>query len=108
MGQDRKTGTMGPGPDAFASRSSLSKIGPLRLTTPRGEVELDEVQGLTTSNLTRDGEDLSRIAVVVYQPGPSSRTPGKGLFVQLDPHAARSIGASLLKLADMVDPRGTN
>lgn len=74
-----------------------TRIGSIKVDTPRGTIEAIEIPGLTSIMVERDNGDRS-IVMLSYDPEHSA-----GVFVQLSPDLARNMGASLLHLANLVD-----
>lgn len=97
------------GPNLHDVHSSAKKVGCLDIVVPRGPLHLCEVPGLLTTAVYANGNDkpATSVGVIAYRdPRPSGQ--GHGYLAQLDANAAREIAASLLKLADQVDPGRMN
>lgn len=87
--------------------SSLPPLGPCAIVTARGTVQVEEVPGLTTLIINR-AAGASSVALLVYRPAEDSSQIGAGVLTQLDANSARNIAASLLKLANDIDPQAAN
>jgi ABC-type amino acid transport substrate-binding protein len=94
--QPRKTGT------AESTRGEATKLGCIDVVTPQGPVHFHDAPGFMTTVIERPGVATS-IGVLSYDPAA-----GQGMVVQLDGDSARTMAASLLRLADEIDPRRPN
>lgn len=92
-----------PTATAESTRGEATKLGRLDVMTPQGPVHFHDAPGFMTTVIERPGI-AKTIGVMSYEPGP----PGHGLVTQLDGDAARQMAASLLRLADEIDPRRHN
>ncbi len=80
-------------------------IGCQDVTLARGDVHFCEAPGIITSVIHLDNEETKQvIAVMVYRDADQGRSTGHGYICQLNPKFAREIGASLIKLADEIEP----
>lgn len=87
------------------SDCSFPRIGPCEMETPRGDVVAHDAPGLLSLEIRdRDGKIISA-AIMVYEPEPGH---GLGLIAQLGADAARSFAASLLRIADLMEPPTLN
>lgn len=87
-------------PDGENSTSESLALGPRTLRTPRGDVDVVDAPGFSTMLVQSEDPEWSRVGVLVYDP-----ETGKGMIVQFDPASARTTAASLLRLADELEPR---
>lgn len=97
--------------DARSIGSSVKGVGCQDVNLPRGPVHFCEAPGFLTSTVHADGDDqpATAVAVLVYDPVPlPGRDRGRGLLAQMDAAAAREVAASLMRLADQLDPGGVN
>lgn len=74
-------------------------LGCMDIQTPQGVVHSHDGPGFMTMLVERPGLPTA-IGFFVYDPAV-----GQGLTAQLPPNVARSVAASLLRMADRVDPR---
>ena len=79
-------------------RGKAVALGCFDVQTPQGPVHFHDAPGFITTLIERVGVPTS-IGLFVYQPGEVGRV------VQFDADGARSAAASLLRLADKVEPR---
>lgn len=86
-----------------AVQSSLPPIGRNLIHTSRGLVDTVEVSGFSTMTISKHGKHIS-IAILLYQPPEKGEKEGVGMLNQLDAPSAREMAASLLRLADDVEP----
>jgi hypothetical protein len=83
----------------MTTNCALEAIGPMAIQTPRGLVDCDEVPGLSSLIITKGvGNDPVSVALLTYCP-----VKGQGQIVQIDADSARNFGASLIRLAAMLD-----
>jgi len=82
------------------SSSTFPRIGPAEMETPRGTIAAFDAPGLLVMHIDRSSEPDS-IAVMVYEPKPGH---GQGLIFQMSADVARATAASLLRLADQIEP----
>jgi hypothetical protein len=82
------------------SRGEAVALGNQTIVTPRGDVLTTDAPGYMTMLVDHREAERRRIAFMLYNPGPSSRTPGTGMIAQMTAAEARTIAASLLRLAD--------
>lgn len=87
---------------AESSRGEATRLGCLDVMTPQGPVHFHDAPGFMTTTIERPGVATS-IGVLSYDP-----EDGRGLVCQLDGDGARTMAASLLRLADEIDPRRPN
>ncbi len=80
------------------------KLGEMRIQTPHGPVRVTDAPGISSLLVTHPTDaDWSRVAIMVYEaPGPG-RVAGFGMVAQLDATRARTVAASLLRLAAQLD-----
>lgn len=78
----------------------LGTLGPCIWETPRGPVHVEDAPGFMSLEVDRNGEPHS-IALLVYEPLPGK---GTGLVVQLSADSARAVAASLMMMADRLEP----
>jgi hypothetical protein len=98
-------------PIKMASSESIETGAPLMgeriIETVRGPVLCNDAPGFTTMLGKRPDPKDSRVVVLIYTaPDPAAGAMGKGLVAQLDAAAARTFGASFMRLADMLDAEG--
>lgn len=91
-----------PTATAVSSRSEATKLGCLNVLTPQGPVHFHDAPGFMTTVIERPGIQPT-VGVMLYDP-----EPGHGLVSQFDGEHARQMAASLLRLADEIDPRRHN
>lgn len=77
-------------------------LGGVQIQTPRGPVLLADAPGFTTIRVNHD--DAPSIAVMVYDPPAAGEEHGTGYIVQMTPEQARHAGASMIHLANLVEP----
>lgn len=83
-----------------ATLGVADKIGGL-INTPRGVVNAIDAPGvMTLLALRNDDPKMSRVAVLLYDP-----ELGAGFVAQLDASTARTTAASLMRLADKLEPK---
>lgn len=82
------------------SSSQFPRIGPTEMETARGVIEVFDAPGLLVLHIDRSTEPDS-IAIMVYEPEPGH---GQGLICQMSADAARATAASLMNLADLIEP----
>ena len=86
------------------TRGTCVPIGPHVVAMSMGEVLIDDAPGITTTLVERENVPPS-IGLIVYDPHPGAAGGhGFGLIAQLEPAIAREIGASLIGLANQLDP----
>lgn len=76
-------------------------LGGQRIETSHGTVEIVDAPGILTMLAINPVPADSRVCILVYGPGEPA---GVGMIAQLDPGNARTVDASLLRLADQLDP----
>lgn len=90
---------------------TVDTIGCQDLTLDDGApLHLCEAGNLISSFMTGGAEPGpdSMIALVAYRDARPNGSPAHGYLVQLSPASAREIGASLIEMADKIDPKGTH
>lgn len=95
--------------DARKVHSTIKSVGCQDLDLPRGRVHICEAPGCLTSTVHADGGEkpATGIGLIIYDPDPQPGTGvGRGLMAQMDADSAREIAASLLKMAQVLDPAG--
>lgn len=90
-------------PDCEDTRCVSLHLGGKTLRTPHGDVEVVDAPGFSTLLVMASDPSWSRVGALVYD--PETR---KGMIVQFDPASARASAASLLRLADQLEPRTNN
>lgn len=81
---------------------SFEKIGPVFMKTPRGDVRVEDAPGFLSMEIMR-GDEIVSVGIMVYEPKPGK---GEGLLVQLSADNARAVAASLMMIADKIEPVG--
>ena len=84
----------------------LPYLGCLEITTVRGKIHVCEVPGYITTTVSVAGDET--IGVILYSPPENGESHGVGSIVQLRPDFARNMAASLLRMANKIDPKGMN
>ena len=84
----------------------IPHIGDLTLVTVRGAIDAEEVPGAMSTKIT--SPDDVTVGLTLYVPPQAKGLHGRGMFVQLRPNEARNMGASLVKIANDLDPKGMN
>ena len=90
------------------TRGEAIPFGEHTIVTPRGDVETTDAPGYMTLLVEHSDPEFSRIAFLLYAPGPDMATPGKGMIAQMTADQARNIAASLTKLAEHLAPGSMN
>lgn len=80
------------------SRGDAIPMAGTMVVTAHGTVEVVDAPGFTTAIVNRHDPADSRIAVICYSPEPG--TIGVGMAAQLDSKSAKTVAASLNRLAD--------
>ena len=84
------------------------RLGTMQVTTPRGPIWTNDAPGVMTTIIDAPG-GYRRVGVLVYDPETVPGQPyGIGMIHQLDGDGARSMAASLCRLADLTDQRKPN
>jgi hypothetical protein len=83
-------------------RGEATKVGCL-MSTPHGEVDVLDAPGFSTLLIKHEDNAMSRVGMLVYD--PDIRT---GMIAQLDADAARTVAASLMRLANQLDEMRPN
>lgn len=86
------------------SRGVAMALGDIVIETPHGRVLCTDAPGLTTLFIEHSDPGASRIAIVAYTPPETEGGTGTAMIAQLDDEVARTIAASLLRLADRIKP----
>lgn len=89
---------------------TVRPVGCQDVELARGDVHFCEAPGLITSILTAGNQSKAEgtIALLIYREARPGEDHGHGYLTQLDADGARDIGASLIRLAEEIDPRGTH
>jgi hypothetical protein len=89
---------------------TVRPVGCQDVELARGDVHFCEAPGLITSILTAGDQAKGdgTIALLIYRDARPGEDHGHGYLTQLDAEGARDIGASLINLANQIDPKGTN
>lgn len=93
-------------PEFQELRGAATALGNPIIATPQGKVRAYDAPGFTTMLGEREVMSKSMILLMVYNPNmreADEAAIGTGMVVQLPPDSARSIAASLLRLADRID-----
>jgi hypothetical protein len=90
------------------TRGEARPIGPRAILTEVGQVVVVDAPGIKTMQVAHQDASWNRVGVMIYDAPPGGVGQGGGLVCQLDADAARSVGASLLRLADWLAPRSNN
>lgn len=84
----------------------FAPLGPLRMETPRGACIAHDVPGFLTMEIRdADGVEIISAAVMLYEPEPGH---GIGFISQLSAKNARAVAASLMAIADKIEPPAFN
>lgn len=75
----------------------IPPIGPCVIVTPRGSIQVEEVPGFLTIEVSRSKSPNS-VVVMLYDPGSKA-----GLIVQMTADNALNAGASMIALANRID-----
>ncbi len=87
------------------TRGVACSLGGTTVMTPKGPVRILDAPGITTLFVKHPGDAaMNRVGVLLYTTEPS----GLGMIGQLDADTARTTAASLLRLADELDPGKPN
>jgi hypothetical protein len=81
------------------------RLGPQVIKTARGIVTAIDAPGYSTLTLKSDDPDFDRVGILLYDPGEDVAL---GMIAQMTPTEARTIAASLFRLAALLDPRKPN
>ena len=84
-------------------RGEADAIGPHLAETPQGDVMFIDAPGYTTALGQRADPSRSRVCMMLYDPYLNRDEPGFGMVCQMTADQARSIAASLLRLASQLD-----
>lgn len=89
-----------------SSRGVAATFGPRDVQTPQGVVQVEDGPGFQTLIVRSDNPaHQPTVGFLVYDPDPAKCDGvGWGLLAQMEPDIARSIAASLLRLADQLKP----
>ena len=87
--------------------ATVRSIGCQDVELACGDVHFCEAPGLITSIITHSEQEKAEgvVALLIYRPAGPGEDHGHGYLCQLDAPYAREIGASLIKLADQIDPK---
>jgi len=97
-----------PLPTYERSQGEAIPFGACTVVMPRGDIEAVDAPGYTTLLVTHSDPAFNRIAFLLYAPGQDTRTPGKGMIAQMTADQARNIAASLVRLAEQLEPGRTH
>jgi len=90
------------------SYGEAAALGEQTIVTSRGDIETADAPGLSTLLIDHPDQSLSRVGVLLYAPGPDANTAGKGMIAQMTANEARTIAASLVRLAERLEPGSTH
>lgn len=85
------------------SHGSVEAIGDQVIATSHGDILAVESSGVLTLEVGVEGQPTT-IGILVYRDGEAGMQ-GDGRIVRLMPDMARTIAASLLRMAERIDPR---
>lgn len=87
------------------STSTVHPLGDMMIGTPRGVIHAIESPGWMTMHVTRmNGEKVMCLMLYNADFKPGGDDVGLGMITQFDAGAMRSLGVSLLRMADDIDP----
>jgi len=87
---------------------TAGRLGGVEIQTIRGPVFAVDAPGYSTMLLSfKDQPEQSRAMLLLYEPGRDG-SKGAGMMAQLDADQARTVAASLLRLAALIDTRKPN
>lgn len=86
---------------------SASAIGAQIIETVRGLVLMVDAPGTATLVAQHDDPADSRVLYLLYQPPGDGEDVGRGFVAQYKANEARTVAASLLRLADLLDGGAT-
>jgi hypothetical protein len=81
---------------------------PFVMNTTRGPVLVEDAPGGMVGVMDSKNPDLRRVVFVTYHPPKEGKKMGTGEAHQMDADATRAMAASLLRMADRIDPRKPN
>lgn len=84
----------------------VTPVGDVTLVTVRGVVDAEEVPGAMSTKIQTTNDET--VGLALYIPPLAEGLHGRGMFVQLRPEFARNMAASLLRMANEIDPKGMN
>ena len=85
--------------------TKFARIGPIEMETPRGNCITHDAPGLTSLEVRGEDGRIISAAVMVYEPEPGH---GIGFIAQMNADTARAFAASLLRIADLMEPPTLN
>lgn len=93
--------------DCRKTGATVRSIGCQDIELARGDVHFCEAPGVITSIITHGEQEQAEgiIALLIYREARPGEDHGHGYLCQLDAAYAREIGASLIRLADQIDPQ---
>lgn len=83
-------------------REQLEPLGDMVVQTPHGAVMCREVAGFTTLFFMREGQPATMM-LMVFDPPVVPGGTGQAMGIQISASTARSLGASLIELANNID-----
>lgn len=94
--------------DFEESRGDAIALGDLLIVTPQVKVLCRDAPGFSTLLVDHPDLEERRVAFLLYVPPADTGNPeiGAGLIAQMDATVARTIAASLLRLANRIDTKG--
>jgi hypothetical protein len=84
---------------------AFPRIGPIDVETPRGRCTAHDAPGLLCMEIRNEDGSIKNAAIMVYEPEPGL---GVGLLCHLGANTARTLAASLLRIADLMEPPTLN
>lgn len=93
-------------PEFRESRGVALPVGLQVIDTPRGIVRATDAPGYSTLIIRQLDPTFNRVGMFLYAPEEDGE--GVGMIAQMTPTEARTIAASLLRLASILDPGKPN
>lgn len=95
-------------PEFEETRGVAFRLGEHLIETPHGVVRMTDAPGYSTLLLDAGKPEDSAIGFLLYRPAAEKGDVGVGLISQMNATQARTIAASLLRLAAKIDPSKPN
>ena len=87
------------------SYDRFAPIGQMTIAFSMGIATVEDAPGLTVLDMRTEDGTVMNAAIAVYDPEPGL---GHGYLVQMSAEGARSLAASLLRVADLIGPPHLN
>ena len=84
----------------------VTAIGCFEMDTNRGPVHFCELPGFITTTMTTSAGAV--VGMLIYAGPMEGEQIGSGRYAQMSAATARLVAGSLMKLANQIDPQGTN